>query len=136
MIVSGSISGTPININTPVFAGYQERLLTSSASAYSGGIVNPDLDAGNVFRILLDGNVTSLTPQNAPDAGLAAGFTIVLVGDGTARAVAWGDQVVWAGGSAPGVVSGSGNIDVYAFVAITNSKWLGTVIAQNKSGLT
>lgn len=142
--VTGSIilAGTrEINMSTgslsnPLLKGYYETMVSKSVSSdYMGGIVNIDLSQGNIYKIVLDGNVNDFAIQNNPTALQVGSFTLLLQGDGTARTFNWGGEVTWPGG-APSVVSTLGNVDVYAFYTFNSgTEYLGLVIEQNQSGL-
>lgn len=79
-----------------------------------GATMTVDLAQGNVHKITLTGNITSLTISNAQAGGE---YTLVLVQDGTgSRTITWPGTVLWAGGSAP-TLSGASKTDVLTFVS-------------------
>ena len=123
-------------VRLPILVGYDEKIITRTISANAvGGVLTLDLTTANVFRITLDGNLTELTTSNDPASGLAYGFTIILVGDGTARSFGWNAKFKWLSG-APAIVSTLNNADVYSFVSVNQgSGYLSLVIAQNQAGL-
>jgi hypothetical protein len=127
--------GTGSVVN-PLLTGYYETMVSKSvANDFGGGIVNIDLKQGNVYKLKLDGSVLDFNIQNNPTSLQAGTFTLVLEGDGTARAFNWGTEVTWPNG-APAIVSGSGVIDVYSFVSFNSgTEYLGLVITQNQTGL-
>ena len=69
---------------------------------------------GNVFTHALTENVT-YTFSNPPASGRAFGFTLKVVQDSTARTITWPASVDWAGGEAPTISAGSGEVDVFVF---------------------
>ena len=69
---------------------------------------------GNVFTHVLTENVT-YTFSNPPASGRAFGFTLKVVQDSTARTITWPASVDWAGGEAPTISAGSGEVDVFVF---------------------
>ena len=69
---------------------------------------------GNVFTHALTENVT-YTFSNPPASGRAFGFTLKVVQDATARTITWPASVDWAGGEAPTISAGSGEVDVFVF---------------------
>jgi hypothetical protein len=69
---------------------------------------------GNVFTHVLTENVT-YTFSNPPASGRAFGFTLKIVQDSTARTITWPASVDWAGGEAPTISAGSGEVDVFVF---------------------
>ena len=124
------------SLNNPLIKGYYETMVSKSvANDYGGGVVNIELKNGNIYKIVLDGNINDVNISNNPTALQAGSFTLVLVGDGTSRTVMWGTEITWANG-APSVVSGSGYVDVYAFISFnTGTEYLGLVVSQNQTGL-
>jgi len=69
---------------------------------------------GNVFTHVLTEN-TTFTFSNPPATGTAFGFTLKVVQDSTARTITWPTSVDWAGGEAPTISAGSGEVDVFVF---------------------
>jgi hypothetical protein len=134
--VTGSINMGTGSVVNPLLTGYYETMVSKSvANDFGGGIVNIDLRAGNVHKIKLDAAIMDFNIQNNPTSLQASTFTLILEGDGTARAVSWGGEVTWPNG-APAIVSGSGYIDVYSFVSFNSgTEYLGLVITQNQIGL-
>jgi len=134
--VTGSINMGTGSVVNPLLTGYYETMVSKSvANDFGGGIVQIDLKQGNVYKLKLDGSVLDFNIQNNPTSLQAGTFTLVLEGDGTARAFNWGTEVTWPNG-APAIVSGSGVIDVYSFVSFNSgTEYLGLVITQNQTGL-
>ena len=134
--VTGSINMGTGSVVNPLLTGYYETMVSKSvANDFGGGIVNIDLRQGNVYKLKLDASVLDFNIQNNPTSLQAGTFTLVLEGDGTARAFNWGTEVTWPNG-APAIVSGSGVIDVYSFVSFNSgTEYLGLVITQNQTGL-
>ena len=134
--VTGSINMGTGSVVNPLLTGYYETMVSKSiANDFGGGIVQIDLRQGNVYKLKLDASVLDFNIQNNPTPLQAGTFTLVLEGDGTARAFNWGTEVTWPNGS-PAIVSGSGVIDVYSFVSFNSgTEYLGLVITQNQTGL-
>jgi len=86
-----------------------ETTVTSSA-----GAATINCRDGNVFTHVLTENVT-YTFSNPPASGRAFGFTLKVVQDTTARTITWPTSVEWAGGEAPTISAGSGEVDVFVF---------------------
>jgi hypothetical protein len=136
LFVTGSINMGTGSVVNPLLTGYYETMVSKSiANDFGGGIVQIDLKEGNVYKLKLDASVLDFNIQNNPTSLQAGTFTLVLEGDGTARAFNWGTEVTWPNG-APAIVSGSGYIDVYSFVSFNSgTEYLGLVITQNQTGL-
>ena len=98
--------------------------------ASSGGAATINCEAANVFLHTLTENVT-YTFSNPPASGTAYGFTLKLVQDSTARTVTWPASVDWAGGTAPTISTGSGEVDVFAFFTHDGgTNWYGFTAGQ------
>lgn len=133
---NGSITMNTGSLNNPLIKGYYETMVSKSvATDFAGGIVNIELKNGNIYKIVLDGNIMDVNISNNPTTLQAGSFTLVLVGDGTARTVNWGTEITWANGT-PAVVTGSGYMDVYSFITFNSgTEYLGLVVSQNQTGL-
>jgi hypothetical protein len=125
----------PGEIITPVLVGPDEKMTTLTVAGDGvGGVVTFNLQNGPIFRLTLDGNVTSFTTSNDPPAGTAASFTVIVIGDGTARAAAWNPKIYWPGG-APALPSTLGNASVFTFVTFDQGgAYLGLVVADDVAG--
>lgn len=89
-----------------------------------------DCETGNVFLHTLTENTTFIF-SNPPSSGTAYGFTLKLVQDATARTVTWPASVDWAGGEAPTISSGSGEVDVFVFFTHDGgTNWYGFTAGQ------
>jgi len=95
----------------PELKDYSETKTALSAAAS----VTIDLTTGNVFTLTPDQNTTFVFSNPSP-TGKSCAFTLVWTQDGSDRTIAWPASVDWAGGSAPDVTSGSGKVDIYAFL--------------------
>ena len=124
------------SLNNPLFKGYYETMVSKSISAdYGGGIVNLNLKDSNVYRINLDGNINDINISGNPTSLQAGSFTLILVGDGTARTVMWGTEITWPG-TAPTVVSASNAIDIYGFLTVNSgTEYVGFSLVSNQTGL-
>jgi hypothetical protein len=101
-----------------VMAGNLETLTQSEAStspAISGGTLTLNLALSNVFQVALSANVTTLTLENPPAAGIAFGFTVITTANGTPYSFAWPSSVLWPGGTPPTLTSTSGQKDRFVF---------------------
>ena len=87
---------------------------TFSAISSTAGAATVDCETANVFAITLSEN-TTFTFSNVPATGTAFGFTLKVTQDSTARTITWPASVDWAGGEAPTLSEGSGEVDVFVF---------------------
>jgi hypothetical protein len=103
---------------------------TFSAVTSSAGAVTVNCETGNVFSHTLTEN-TTFTFSNPPATGTAYGFTIKAVQDSTARTITWPASVDWAGGEAPTISAGSGEVDVFVFYTHDGgTTWYGFTAGQ------
>lgn len=100
-----------------------------TTSATTTGSVTVDFATFNHRRVTLTGNST-LTPSGGVAGGI---YTLEVLQDATgSRTLAWGADVVWAGGATPTQTSTANRKDVYTFF-YDGSKYLAGVFGQNYS---
>jgi hypothetical protein len=98
--------------------------------ALSGTTPAVDCESGNVFTLTTSGN-TTFTFTNPPASATSYGFTLKIVQDATARTITWPASVDWAGGEAPTVSAGSGQVDVFVFYTYDGgTTWYGFTAGQ------
>lgn len=131
---TGSFTGL---ISNPLLTAYREKIVSKSVSAdFPTGTVTLDASLSNIHLLHLTANITSVLFAGDPAPNELGVVVLLLKGDGTTRTINWGNEITWADGTAPTVVSASNNIDVYTFMsANTGSEWLGFENASNQSGL-
>ena len=110
--------------------GGSSRSAVTSVSS-SSGVVTLNYALGDYFTLTLTENVTSWVISNPP--GAANGFTLMvqITQDSTPRTVAHPGTT--AGGTAIGVSTGSGDIDVLAITSFDNGTTLRSSIAKDFS---
>lgn len=124
-INGGTIDGTSVGASTPgtgVFTSLEtEGAFTEDAEAItsSSGTATIDLSTATNFTHTLSENVT-YTFSNPAASGKASSFTLKVTQDATARTITWPASVNWAGGTAPTLSTGSGEIDYFAFITTDN----------------
>lgn len=99
-----------------------------------GGGLTIDLSLGQVVECSLSATITTVTISNIPDNGNtnAAGFTLILVADGTPRTVTWPVNFKWENGTAPTLTSTNGKADIFSFVTKDNgTNWYAFIGGQN-----
>lgn len=107
---------------------------TYASSSISSGVLNLNLNAGSVFNVNLNANITSIIASGVTVSS-ATSFTIFFTADGTARNVTWtinGSNVRWPSATAPTLTSTNGKVDVIS--VITNdggNNWFGFTGGQN-----
>jgi hypothetical protein len=111
------------------FKNYKE---VYSNAIISSNILTLNLNNGNIFNILLNANILTITISNIPSSTHNISFTIIFTADGTARAVNWPNTVIWPSGNAPSITSTANKIDVFSFTSNDGgSTWIGFVGGQN-----
>ena len=143
LTASGATFSGNVNLQDNVlsrveFLDYFERYVDSGDFTSKGNTIPIDLSTGQVFRVRLTvTGASGLTVSNVPDNGNAnaVGFTLLFVGDGTARTMTWnigGTAVTWAGGTAPTYTSTNNKTDVFSFLTRDGgTTWFGFVGGQN-----
>jgi hypothetical protein len=107
---------------------------TYSAISSSSGTLTVDCETANVFQTTLTENVTTLTISNPPATGTGYAFTLKIVQDTTARTFSWPNAISWAGGTAPTLSTGSGNVDIFTFYTTDGgTNWYGFIGGQEFS---
>jgi hypothetical protein len=134
---SGNVNLQDKTLSRIELLDYCERFVDLGDFANKGAQIPIDLSTGQVFRTKLTLACTGLSVTNTPDNGNAnaVGFSLLFVGDGTARTMTWNigsTAASWAGGIAPTYTSTLNKIDVYSFLSRDGgSTWLGFVGGQN-----
>jgi len=90
---------------------------TYAAVTSTSNATTVNCEAGNVFSHTLTEN-TTFTFSNPPASGTAYGLTLRIIQDSTARTITWPSSVDWAGGVAPTLSTGSGEVDVFVFFTV------------------
>jgi hypothetical protein len=77
--------------------------------------ITPDLSAGNIFEITLDGNKTFANPSNLVPYTI---YTFIVKQDATgSRTITWGSVYQWANGTAPALTTGANAVDIVTFIS-------------------
>lgn len=88
----------------------------------------PDITVATLNRITLDANCTFTFPA----AAAGKSFLLALKQDATgSRTATWPATVRWAGGAAPNLTTAATKRDLFSFICIDGSTWLGMVVGQN-----
>lgn len=99
-------------------------------TATDGATVTFDLDSGNVQEVTLGGNRT-LALSNDADGHK---FMIILTQDGTgSRTVTWWSNIEWQDGNVPTLATAAGDSDVFGFLRVSSTRYLGFVVSQRMS---
>jgi hypothetical protein len=117
------------------------RANTLSGNTYTGGATSPAISAGtltldlnlsNLFYVTLNGDVTTLTINNTQSSGAISSFALVLIADGTPRAVTWPAAFKWPSGTAPTITSTNEKRDVFVFFTYDGgTNWHAFTSGQN-----
>ena len=91
------------------------KIEESTAITSSSNAATLNLRDGDNFTHTLSENVT-YTFSNPAASGKVSAFTLKVIQDSSARTITWPASVDWAGGTAPTLSSGSGDVDVFVFV--------------------
>jgi hypothetical protein len=129
LTMGGTLAAADNQITRPRFTDYAETYTTPSISS---GTLTLNIENGNVFRVSLNANITTLTISNPPATSNAGSFTLIFDADGTARTVTWPAAVKWPGGTAPTLTSTASRSDVFVFYTNNaGTTWYAMTAAQN-----
>ena len=95
----------------------------------SGATVNINLQDGSFFTHALSENVT-YTFSNPAGSGYGSSFVLKITQNASAKTITWPATVDWAAATAPVISTGSGNIDVFVFVIVDSTNYLGFTAGQ------
>jgi hypothetical protein len=134
---SGNVNHQDNVLSRVEFLDYFERYVDLGDFTNKGAQIPIDLSTGQVFRTKLTVAAIGLTLSNIPDNANAnaVGFSLLFVGDGTARTMTWNIGSIgisWAAGTAPTYTSTANKVDIYSFLSTNGgSNWYGFVGGQN-----
>lgn len=122
-ITGGAISNVTLtDVGTTSIEGAAYTKTESVTSA--GGTLTVDCDLSNVFTTTLTENIT-LVLNNAVNGQTV---NILITQDGTgSRTASWPVSFKWAGGAAPSLSTGAGDVDLLTATRI-GSNWYATLI--------
>lgn len=128
---SVTIGGTPANptleVTASKFVTPGEAEVVTAASGAATYII-PAPSTSTMDLITLTANCSLAFPT----AAAGESFLLALVQDATgSRTVTWPAAVKWAGGTAPTLTTTPGKTDVFSFVCLDGTHWLGFVPGQN-----
>ena len=105
---------------------------TYVAVSVSSNTVTIDCEAGNVFSVTLDANVTTTTFSNPPASGTAYALALRLVQDATgSRSFAFPSTVDWPSATAPTISTDANSVDWYVFTTVDGgTTWYGFTAGQ------
>lgn len=111
------------NIRGP--AVVQENVNTVAASGTAQTI--PAVTADTISYVTLTGNCTFTFPA----AGAGLSFLLALKQDTTgSRTATWPATVKWAGSTAPTLTTTASKTDLFSFVCIDGTNWLGVTAGE------
>src|SRR5262245_56643872 len=99
-------NGAPINmegkeLTRPVLKDYREKIVNLRVIT---GTLTLNLGAGNVFKVTMNEDLTSLIIANPPETGIAAYYILILKQDGKGgRILSWPSSIRWSGGQKPSI---------------------------------
>lgn len=105
----------------------------SNTITSSGGTLSVDCSTGNDFVHALSEN-TSVVFANVPASGIAYALTLTVAQDSVVRTITWPASVGWAGGAAPTLSAGTGEVDVFVLKTHDGgTTWYGFTSGQGMS---
>lgn len=121
------------NATATQYNNMRKDVLTSRKSvvtATDGATVTFNLDSGSIQQVTLGGDRTlALSNDNNGQS-----FVVILRQDGTGgRTVNWWSNIKWAAGTAPTLSTDASAVDIFGFIRIGSTEYLGTVVSQQLS---
>ena len=110
-----------IRNDSQIFGSRQLGLLTEkeTVALTSGTGVTLDISQGSVFTITLAHNISTFTWSNPASGTDVSAFVLKVTQDGTGnRTIAFPASVDFAGGTAPTLSTGAGDVDVFVFFTV------------------
>ena len=104
--------------------------LTTNATSSSNMYFIPDSGNYHVWNLSSGVTMTFTGQSSGWPSGYFVPFTLVVKYAGSAT-INWNNYVLWAGGQAPVLTGVSGKADVFSLCALSNTLYIGSVIAQN-----
>ena len=116
-----------LTANASGIVTFNKAIIEEAVSLTSGTSVTLDISQGSVFTITLAHNIGTFTWSNPATAPDVSSFVLLVTQDGTGnRTIAFPSEVAFAGGTAPTLSTGAGDIDVFVFFTVNGtSKYYG-----------
>lgn len=130
MTIKNKLALTNYKVTDLILSNYKE--IHTSVNV-SGGILNIDLNQGNVFLINLNENVNTLNILNVPILdNIVVAFTMVITTSGANRTISWPNSIKWPASVAPVITIFTGKKDFFSFVTMDKGiNWFGFIGGQN-----
>jgi hypothetical protein len=118
-------SATGLSYWSPLTAAAEQ---VNGVGASAAAVTLPDVTVATIHRVVL----TAACTLTFPTAAFGKSFTLALVQDATgSRTVTWPASVKWPGGTAPTLTTTANKTDVFSFVCVDGTNWIGTTRGQN-----
>ena len=116
-----------LTANASGIVTFNKAIIEEAVSLTSGTSVTLDISQGSVFTITLAHNISTFTWSNPATSPDVSSFVLLVTQDGTGnRTIAFPSEVAFAGGTAPTLSTGAGDIDVFVFFTVNGtSKYYG-----------
>lgn len=111
------------------------EIFTSPAIAANAVTLN--YTNGNVFKVTLDQNISTITFSNLAPSGTMSYIVLYLTQNGTGGyTVTFPASVKWAAGITPTVTSTANRTDIFTFLSVdSGTTFAGAIFGQNFTGL-
>ena len=130
MTIKNKLALTNYKVTDLILSNYKEIHTSVNVSV---GILNIDLNQGNVFLINLNQNVNTLNILNVPSLdNIVVAFTMVITTSGDNRTISWPSSIKWPANTAPVITVFTGKKDFFSFVTTDKGlNWFGFIGGQN-----
>lgn len=108
-----------------------------TSPAIAANAVTLNYTNGNVFKVTLDQNLSTITFSNLAPAGTMSYIVLFLTQNGTGGfTVTFPAAVKWAGGITPTMTSTANRTDIFTFLSLDSGTTIaGAIFGQNFTGL-
>jgi hypothetical protein len=120
------------NLNLTVPIKLKQVVETQTTLSISAGVVSINMALGNIFTVVMNQNITSMTFTNIPSTGTVGYFTLILTQDSTgSRIVSWPASVLWANGVTPTLTAAPSDFDTITLITYNGgTNWYGVFAAK------
>jgi hypothetical protein len=118
--MSGTLAAGGNLVTTPKLQAYTE---TVQAPSIASNVLTLDLSTGNVFRVAVGANITTLTLTNVPATGQLAEFTLILDYSGPYTLTLPSSFKHISGGSAPAAGANSTTDTLTGYTTNGGTRW-------------
>jgi hypothetical protein len=130
MTINNKLSLPNYKVGDLILSNYKEIHTNANIS---NGVLDINLNQGNVFLINLNTNITTINISNVPNLdNIVVAFTMIITTSGSNRTISWPSSIKWPANTAPVITIFTGKKDFFSFVTTDKGlNWFGFIGGQN-----